>query len=547
MAVDESWTGLFLRFPLIFHSPISTLSLSLLASTSAVLAAPLPGFTAERVRLQLYQFSREVSVSSLAKFSRSGEVDSTLQSTLKYLNPGAQKQLRTALSRSVSVDPSTVAKFLSTDLGKSSLKQLAKVMEQPPEIAEPALSSALILGTTQDNSLSFIDVLETYPTPLVRINVAALLSLGKKLKKQFNLQNTLYTQLSQMLGKPSNGPALDKWAEQGNQTFTEIPFQFQEREGRMITAVTYIPTSATPTSPSPLIVIAPGLDTDMNVLLYVGKQLASHGFAIAALDFPFTSKTALKAVIKGTSEIPAPNSWYLQPLTVSELINQVELRWGKHVNTDQVGAIGQSLGGYTVMALAGAELDWNHLVKSCEPMLDPNVVVLNPAVVWQCVAPGQVIERKSFRDSRVKSVLAINPVTSPIFSPSTLGKVDVPILMISGSNDIFAPPISQQLIPFTSLVNRDSRLVLQDKGTHLSFLNGEAKLPKFILGPARPLARLELKGLANAWFNKHLRSGNNQFEAKSSLMGSAPLNLLMLPLFSLKHLKSVEPGLREPP
>lgn len=143
-----------------------------------------------------------------------------------------------------------------------------------------------------------------------------------------------------------------------------------------------------------------------------------------------------------------------------------------------------------MIALAGAQLDWDHLVKGCKPMEDPNTFVLNPALVWQCVAPGQVVKLKSFRDPRVKTVLAINSVTSPIFSPETLGKVDAPIMIVSGSNDLFAPPISQQLIPFTSFANRNSRLVLQHKGTHLSFLNGRGKFPKFILGPARPLANL---------------------------------------------------------
>ena len=59
----------------------------------------------------------------------------------------------------------------------------------------------------------------------------------------------------------------------------------------------------------------------MNLLLYAGKYLASHGYALAALDFPFTSKTAFQAVLKGTSEILVPNSWYLQPLSFTELIN----------------------------------------------------------------------------------------------------------------------------------------------------------------------------------------------------------------------------------
>ena len=132
-----------------------------------------------------------------------------------------------------------------------------------------------------------------------------------------------------MLGTPSEGPTLSELAKPGQVSFTQIPFQFQGKDGRNITAVVYLPSSATPSLPASLVVIAPGLNTDMNALLYAGKQLASHGYAVASLNFPFTSNTALKAMIKGTGQIPAPNTWYFQPLSVSELIDQVQSRWGR--------------------------------------------------------------------------------------------------------------------------------------------------------------------------------------------------------------------------
>ena len=117
--------------------------------------------------------------------------------------------------------------------------------------------------------------------------------------------------------------------------------------------------------------------------------------------------------------------------------------------------------------------------------MTPSTVVLNSAVVWQCVAPGKVVKRISFRDPRVKAALAINPVTNPIFSAASLGEMDVPIMMISGTNDILSPPISQQLIPFTGLGHSDSRLVIQHKGTHFSFLEGVSDVPG-VFDRARP-------------------------------------------------------------
>jgi predicted dienelactone hydrolase len=132
----------------------------------------------------------------------------------------------------------------------------------------------------------------------------------------------------------------------------------------------------------------------MNALLYVGQQLASHGYAVAALNFPFTSATAIKAAIEGTGAVPPPNAWYGQPGSVSQLIDQVEQRWGLRVNIQAVGVLGQSQGGYTATALAGAELDWDYLVKGCSALNDPSKVVLNPAVVLAVRAPGQVVKQR---------------------------------------------------------------------------------------------------------------------------------------------------------
>lgn len=510
-----------------------------------------PALAAERVRFQFGHFSRSVAVPSLAEFSRNGTVDAELHPTFRHLKPEARQALRSALSQPMPVDAPKASKFLSTALGQSSLQQLVKVVAQPPQIARPALSSALILGAGDRDELRFIDVLEAYPTAELPINVEALLSLGRQLKQQFNLQNALFSTLSPMAGAPATAPDVQALAQPGSIAYSEEPFQFTAREGKVVSAVAFVPASASTDQLAPLVVIAPGLNTDMNALLYAGRQLASHGYAVASLNFPFTSSMALQAVIQGTGAIPKPNTWYGQPLTISDLIDQVQSRWGDRVNTNRVGALGQSLGGYTVTALAGAPLDWNHLVQGCAPMNDPNTVVLNPAVVWQCVAPGKVVQRRSFRDPRVTVALAINPVTSPIFSADSMASIEVPILMIAATNDIFAPPVSQQLIPFSGLRQQAARLVVQNKGTHMSFLDGTGDLPEFVIGPDQARARKQLQGLALAWFDHHLRGRGDAAGfprvSASLLSGQDPLQLLVLPPFTREQLHQVAPHLRQFP
>lgn len=167
-----------------------------------------------------------------------------------------------------------------------------------------------------------------------------------------------------------------------------------------------------PALPAPLIVLAPGLNTDFIALLYLGEHLASRGYGLAALNFPATSANRVSATIQGLAAIPAPNAWFYQPVDVSLLIDQVAQRWPKQIDTRRVGALGQSQGGYTVLALAGARLDWVHLDRSCAVINDPGEVEFNPAILWQCKAPGKVVKRSDFTDPRIKAVIAVNPVST---------------------------------------------------------------------------------------------------------------------------------------
>lgn len=511
-----------------------------------------PASSAERISFQLGEFERSISVAELSAFAAGDEPGSGLADALRLLNPSARKSLREALNQSTPVDSVMVSNYLTTALGKRTIQQLVKLINQPSEVAGNALASALIEGASNGGSLRLMDVLQAYPLPTIPVNVNAVGSLLLSLTQEFNLQSKLFARLSALSGAPSTGPDLLAAARPGSTRYQQVSFSFKGLVVDNIKAGAYLPETATPTRRAPLVVLAPGLNTNMNALLYVGKTLASHGYAVASLDFPFTSANTMTAAIEGTGAIPPANAWYRQPITVSELIDQVETRWGSRVNTQRVGVLGQSLGGYTVTALAGAPLDWPHLERGCQQLNDPRTVVLNPAIVWQCAAPGRVVKRSSFRDPRVKVAVAVNPVTNPIFSGRSMSRVAVPMLVIAGVKDVFAPPLSQQLSGFTQIRQPGSVLAVQKNGTHLSFLNATSNLPAVITGPDQSLARKELQGLAKLFFDRHLRGqtgvsplapeGDGAYQA-----GATPLSLLLRSSLTMTQLEQVEPGLKEVP
>lgn len=528
--------------------------LALALATATLVLAAMPAPAAQRITVRLEALERSVSVASLARYARDGQADADLKRTLDRLTPEQRQSLRTALAQQAPVTAVMVADFLATDLGQRVLQQVVKVLDQPPAEAAPAVSSALILAAERAGAggLRLMDVLEAYPLAALRVNGAAVLSLVDQLSHHLNLDNSLFAALEGLGARPAPaGLSLAGLAVAGPLPFSREPFTFSTGSGAPIQALVLLPAGS---GPFPLVVLAPGLNTEINSLLYVGEHLASHGYAVAALDFPYTSGAAIKAAIRGTGAIPPANAWTGQPQSVSALIDQVQRRWGERVDTGAVGVLGQSLGGYTTVALAGAPLDWAYLRQHCRALADPRQVVVNPAVIWQCQAPGQVVERRDFRDPRVRAAVAVNPVTSPIFSPASMAELAVPLLVIAGSHDLFAPPVSQQLVPYAAIRQADSLLVLQRNGTHLSFLNGDAPLPAFLIGPDRPLAQQDLRALSLAYFDRHLRQGRPAtlsvlpaHQDGGVTMGRDPLPLLLRPRLSAQQLNGLLPGLSATP
>ena len=523
-----------------------------LSAAFCLCALAAPASSAERISFQLGEFERSIPIAELSDYAGGKPPGTALADVLRLFKPSEQLALRKALNQSAPVNAVMASDYLSTALGRRTIQQLIKLVNQPKDVAGNAMAAALIKGAGSGDSLRLIDVLQAYPLPTIPVDVKAVGSLLRSLTQEFNLQNKLYSRLAALGGTPETGPDLLAAAKPGRIRFEQVSFTFKGRVVDSIKAGAYLPETATTQSQAPLVVLAPGLNTDMNALLYVGQTLASHGYAVASLDFPFTSADTMTAAIEGTGAIPPANAWYHQPITVSALIDQVEKRWGTKVDTQQVGVLGQSLGGYTVTALAGAQLDWPNLVRGCQQLNDPRTVVLNPAIVWQCTAPGRVVKQTSFRDPRVKVAVAVNPVINPIFSSGSMAQVAVPMLVIAGMKDVFAPPVSQQLSMFTSLQKPGSVLAVQKSGTHLSFLDATSNLPPVITGPAQSLARQELQGMAKLFFDKHLLNkagslplapvGNRAFTS-----GSTPLPLLFRSSLTMKQLKQVDPGLTEVP
>lgn len=172
-------------------------------------------------------------------------------------------------------------------------------------------------------------------------------------------------------------------------------------------------------------------------------------------------------------------------------------------NLQQVGVIGQSFGGYTALALAGATLDLEQLETACQT-LDNS---LNLSLVLQCLALRLPQSQYNLSDSRIKAAIAINLVTSSILGQTGLSQINIPVMIIASSADTVAPALPEQIQPFSWITSPDKYLVLINNGTHFSAVdespNAVISVPTEVIGADPALARQYVEALKTAFFKSY--------------------------------------------
>ena len=124
------------------------------------------------------------------------------------------------------------------------------------------------------------------------------------------------------------------------------------------------------------------------------------------------------------------------------------------------------------------------------------------------------------RDSRIKAVIAINPVTSTALGPESMGKIDIPTMMLGGSKDIAAPFVMEQAHPFLWLKTQNKYLGLMAGGTHGYEDNRRTNSSSGLFAnPSPKLRRSYLKAMSLAFFESYL--GDSQSD-KPNGQGVSP-------------------------
>jgi predicted dienelactone hydrolase len=204
-----------------------------------------------------------------------------------------------------------------------------------------------------------------------------------------------------------------------------------------------------------------------------------------------------------------------RPKDISYVIDELQRRnssqfQGK-LDLENVGVAGHSFGGYTALAVAGAQMDFEYLQQECDRLY----MALDTALLLECRALELPRQAYEFRDKRVKAVFTANPVNRAIFGPKGISKISIPVVLGSGSYDPAAPPVFEQAGSFTWLTTPHKYLMMVEGQAHVNFTHLDAGMTKTIESvthltlPSQNLIANYINSMTLAFFEVYLNNNDD--------------------------------------
>jgi len=245
----------------------------------------------------------------------------------------------------------------------------------------------------------------------------------------------------------------------------------------------------------PLILLLHGTGGSALQMMWLGRYLAAHGFVVAALNHHGNT---------GAEPRPDARGFLLyweraRDLRVALDRLLADSVFGPRIDSARVGAAGFSLGGYTVIAVAGGRFNPREFAAFCaSPQRDftcgPQPEFPRAPELFAALQRTDSLTRRSlahasdsYRDARVRAVFAIAPALGGGFTAPDLRDVRVPVSIIVGQGDTVTPPATNAR-RYASLIRGAAVAVLPGSVGHYTFLaecteRGRAVVPICRDGP----------------------------------------------------------------
>ena len=503
-------------------------------------------------------FEVSVPIEELEHYARTGQLSGELSRYGGLFSPEQQADLRQALKQRVEMNPTLVSQIAYSKTGDIVLKRLGSfINSNDSDNGVVALRATVVQAAASPEGLTLLNLIRKFPTREVDVDmqsgmqiateVTALLAQGDRMVATIEAQaQQEASQSSVQTPYDLRRPGVFRWEK------TSLALRDEGRVGnfvrdRAVPLDIYMPQGLQG-DPAPVALISHGIGSNRKTMAYVAEHLASHGIAVVVPEHVGSNSDKFRKFLDGVDGPPEPQEAIDRPLDATfvldhlEQLEQTDSRFRGQIDLTRVTAIGQSFGGYTALALGGAELNFPSLARACvngEPKS-----FLNFSLLLQCRV-AELGSAPKLADPRVKAVLAINPLTSKLFDRSGLGKVAVPTMVVSASSDFIVPPSEEQLQPFTWLKMRDRYLVVMRNATHFSTLEPPAPedeglpLPAGLEGPDLALTKSYTAALSLAFVKRH-GAGDVAFDPYLSASYAQQLSGPAVPLSLVRTISSEE-------
>lgn len=489
-------------------------------------------FAAERLSLSFGILQRSISIESLEFYARTGKLNNELKTYFQYAPKEKLAELREVLLTPIPLTNVEISQFLYTPIGENLLEKLENIIQGESRGVKIrgtsrssgfyAIRSALILAASESKEFTILDILEKFPSNKISIDLARSLEMALEVQALINqtrkaitlINNESKEEVNTNIAAGISAILANNLRKPGNYNWEKRTISLSDlNRSRKFDADIYLPQTNTP---RPVIVISHGLGSDRTSFVYLANYLASHGFVVAVPEHPGSNADQLQALLSAnTDKITSPDEFIDRPLDIKYLLDRLgtlsrtESLFKGKLNLQQVGVVGQSFGGYTALALAGAKVNVQQMDKTCSTLEDS----LNVSLLLQCLAYNLTQPEYDLFDPRVKVAIAINPVTSSVFGKDGLSQIRIPVMIVSSSVDKIAPALPEQIQPFTWLQTQNKYLVLIDGGTHFSTIaespDATVPLPSDVIGASPELAQNYIQVLSNTFFQAYVNSNSN--------------------------------------
>jgi len=223
----------------------------------------------------------------------------------------------------------------------------------------------------------------------------------------------------------------------------------------------------------PLIVFSHGTGGGRLTVEWFCAGLASMGFIVAAVDhFGNTFDNPIPIEFVKFWERPQDIRYVLDQLLGTNEISS-------HLDVNNIGAAGFSLGGYTAITLAGAKMDF-HAIENYLNSEQGKKEAEIPEMPGLVSFFGKPEVKESFEkappllDKRIKSVFVMSPAIGQAFpAKENCNDVSVAVYIVAAAKDMIAPP-KTNAAHYAKLIRNAQYKTLGTEAGHYVFLN-EAK------------------------------------------------------------------------